>query len=1077
MKTIVDWFARNAVASNLLMLSLILGGGLTMANIKMELFPEFSLDRVTVQVPFPGAAPEEIEEAICIKIEEEVYAIDGIKKITSTAVENIGTVSIEVATGVDPRRVLDDVKARVDSIDTFPDGAEKPVILEVLMRTQVINVAAYGDVDEHTLKALGTRVRDDINNLEGVSQVELVNVRPYEISIELSELAMRELELTFDDVARAVRNSSLDLTGGSIKSDRGEMLLRTDSQAYRGEEFEALVIRTNTDGSRVTLGQIATVVDGFEDLDQSSKFEGKPSVMVQVFRVGDESALAIAEQVHAYVAKINETLPEGVCVETWQDASVWLKGRLDLLLKNGAQGLVLVFIILALFLRFRLSFWVTLGIPISFFGAVMVMPGLDQSINMLSLFAFILVLGIVVDDAIVVGESVHKEHESGYAGVDGAVRGVRSVAVPVVFAVLTTVVAFLPMGFLPGTFGKYFEVIPAAVIPALLFSLVESQLVLPAHLTHEGGIADRISCYWPFKGWVLLQRAFGNAMDFVINRVYEPAQTVALNWRYATLAVAIATLVITGAFVASGKMKFVFFPDIEGDVAAAQLTMPQGTSATTTARAVRRIEEAANQIMLEYQAPGSGESIVRAFMASVGEQPFLAQQRQGQGGGGNITGPQFGEVVLELVPAENRTVSANDLIKRWRELVGEIPGAVNLDFGAAIMSSGPPINFQLSGQDIRELQQASTALRNEIERYPGVFDVSDSFRGGKQELVFDVLPSAEALGITRLDLARQIRQGFYGEEVQRIQRGRDDVKVMIRYPSADRRSIQGIESIRIRTKDGMEMPFSSVARVKSRQGFATISRSNRARTVNVMGDVDTTFSTPSEIMEALESDVMPGLLETHPGVTIAREGQASDQIEFIQAMIKMYIFAMFAVYALMAIPFKSYFQPLIVMLAIPFGVVGAVWGHVIVGYDLSVLSVLGIAALAGVVVNDSLVLVDFVNRKKAEGLSTVQAAKTAGVARFRPILLTSMTTFAGLTPLILERSVQAQFLIPMALSLAFGVMFSTAVSLVLVPCGYVILDDLGNILGHIKHAWNWLYPGLAAKDHASDRLSSKVHRS
>lgn len=1070
MKAIVDWFARNSVASNLVMISLLLGGALSLSNMKMELFPEFSLDMVTVQVAYPGAAPEEVEEAICVKIEEEVHAIDGIKKITSTAVENVGTVSIEVMAGVDPRRVLDDVKVRVDSIDTFPDGAEKPVITELLMRTQVINVAVYGDITEHELKALGTKVRDDINGLDGISQVELVNVRPYEISIELSEPALRELGLTFDEVTQAVRASSLDLSGGSLKNEAGEMILRTDAQAYRGEEFEQLVLRTNPDGSRVLLGQVATVIDGFEDLDQSAMFQGKPSVMIQVFRVGDESALAIAASVHEYVNSLNETLPEGVQVETWQDASVWLEGRLDLLLKNGAQGLLLVFFILALFLKFRLSFWVTLGIPISFFGALMVMPGLDQSINMLTLFAFILVLGIVVDDAIVVGESVHKEHEAGHPGVEGAVRGVRSVAVPVVFAVLTTAVAFMPMGFLPGTFGKYFKVIPATVVPALLFSLVESQLVLPAHLTHEGGIAARLSRIWPFKGWVLIQSAFSRMMNFAAHSVYAPFQTFALQWRYTTVAVAIAILALTGAFIAGGKLTYVFFPDIEGDVAAAQLTMPQGTSAETTANAVAQIEAAAKRVVEESREQSGGESIVRAFMASVGEQPFLAQQQQGQGNSGGIRGPQFGEVVLELVPAENREISANGLLAQWREYVGEIPGAVDLNFGAAVMSSGPPVNFQLSGQDIEELRLASAALREEIERFPGVFDVSDSFRGGKQELVFDILPSAEALGLTRMDVARQVRQGFYGEEAQRIQRGRDDVKVMVRYPREDRRSIADVENMHIRSMSGHEVPFASVAKAEARQGFATITRTNRARMVNVVADVDSSVNSPGEIMKSLEQDFFPQLQEAYPGVKISREGQASDQIEFVQAMIKLYIFAMFVVYALMAIPFKSYAQPLIVMLAIPFGVVGAVWGHVIAGYDLSVLSLLGIAALAGVVVNDSLVLVDFVNRKRAEGQSVVNAARQAGLARFRPILLTSMTTFAGLTPLILERSVQAQFLIPMALSLAFGVMFATLVSLILVPCGYLILDD-------ISRSWKWLYPGFEDSNQASATLSSDVQRS
>lgn len=1068
MKSLVAWFTRNKVASNLLMIALVLGGGMTALGIKMELFPEFSLDIVSVSVAYPGAAPEEVEEAICVKIEEEIHAVEGIKQISSTAVENFGTVIIEVQPNSDPRRVLEDVKSLVDSIDTFPEDAEKPVIKEILIRTQVINVAVYGEAGERDLKELGTRVRDEINALDGVSQVELVNVRDYEISIELSEFELRKFGLTFDEVAQAVRSSSIDLSGGSIKTAQGELLLRTDSQAYRGEEFEELVLRTNPDGSRVTLGQVATVIDGFEDTDQTARFDNAPSVMVQVFRVGEESALGIAASVRDYVSELNGRLPAGIKAKTWQDQSVWLKGRLDLLLKNGAQGLVLVFLILALFLKLRLSFWVTIGIPISFLGTVMVLPSLGHSINMLSLFAFILVLGIVVDDAIVVGESIHKEQEGGGNSLEGAVRGVRAVAVPVVFAVLTTIVAFVPMGFLPGTFGKYFSVIPATVIPALIFSLVESQLVLPSHLTHAKQSAWKLANVWPFKAWTITQTRFSNGMKYAATQVYAPLQAVALKWRYTTVAVAIATLAITAALVVGGRLKFVFFPDIEGDIAAAQITMPEGTSAETTALAVSRIEAAAQQIVDEYSNPDSEDSIVLAFMASVGEQPFLAQQQKGSGGIGAFTGAQLGEVVLELVPTEQRNVSTNDLVKRWRELTGDIPGAVDLNFAAAVMSAGPPINFQLSSQDSEDLRLAATELRSKIGSYEGTFDVTDSFRGGKQEYVVDVLPSAEALGITRLDLARQVRQGFYGEEAQRIQRGRDDLKVMIRYPEEHRRSTTSVEAIRIRTMDGLEVPFSSVASVETRQGYATISRMNRARMVSVTSDIDTAVSTPGKVMEALEKDFLPELLAKYPGLSIAREGQAADQIAFIQAMIKMYIMALFVVYALMAIPFRSYTQPLIVMLAIPFGVVGAVWGHALLGYDFSVLSLLGIAALAGVVVNDSLVLVDYVNQKRAEGLSVIEAASTASVARFRPIILTSLTTFAGLTPLILERSVQAQFLIPMALSLAFGVVFSTLVSLVLVPCGYLILDDIGR-------AWHWLYPGEA--DQASAMLSSDVQRS
>ncbi len=1051
MRTFVDWFARNPVAANLLMLALVFGGLVSALTIKMELFPSFSLDTITVSVVHPGASPEEIEEGVCIKIEEEVHSIEGVKRVTSTANEGAGMVRIELHAGVDARRVLDDVKTRVDAIESFPEDAESPVIEEALLRNQVVNVALHGHVPERTLKELGERVRDRINALDGISQVELAGARPYEVSIEVSELALERYGLTFDELTQAVRASSIDLSGGSIKSGRGEILLRTDAQAYAGADFEELVLRAQPDGSRVRVGDVATVVDGFADTDQSARFGGEPTVVVQVFRVGEENALDVAAAVRGFVRDFRAELPAGVSIDTWQDASRWLQGRLDLLVKNGLQGLFLVFAILALFLRFRLAVWVTLGIPISFLGALLVMPWFDQSINMLSLFAFILVLGIVVDDAIVVGESVHHEHERGNAGVAGAVRGVRSVAVPVVFAVLTTVAAFVPMIFLPGSIGKFFAVVPLAVIPALLFSLVESQLVLPAHLSHEGKLGDRLARVWPFKAWVLAQGVCVRGLRFVAERVYRPLLEAALAWRYVTVAIAVGALLVTGGAIASGRVQYVFFPDIEGDVVAAQLTMPQGTSARTTAAAIERIEEAARALVGELEAAGDRD-VVRYVMASVGEQPYLAQQQMTQTGGARITGAQLGEVVLELYPAEQRKTTATALANRWRELCGPIAGAVDLRFSAAVMSAGKPIDFLLAGGDVDALRAAAADAKAELARYPGVFDVADSFRGGKEELVLDVLPEAEAAGITRRDLARQVRQGFYGEEAQRMQRGRDDVKVMVRYPEADRGSLYGVERMRVRGASGAAYPFSEVASVESRRGYATIARSDRARTVRVTADVDLTVANPNEILDEFEEQALPGILARHRGVSATREGQASDQREFISTMLRSYALALFAIYALMAIPLRSYVQPLIVMTAIPFGIVGAIWGHALLGLDLSSLSLLGIAALMGVVVNDSLVLVDYVNRHRDDGHSAAGAAHRAGLARFRPIVLTSLTTFAGLTPLILERSVQAQFLVPMAVALAFGVLLSTAVSLVLVPCGYLILDDAAR-------AFRWLYGG------------------
>ena len=1066
MKGLASWFARNPVAANLLMFALFFGGYFGLQSTKVEMFPEFSLDSVTVQVPYPGAAPQEIEEGICVKIEEEVHSIEGVDEVTSTAVEGMGTVMVQLKSGADPRRVLDDVKTRVDAISTFPEEAEEPIIQEVLLRRQVINVALYGDVPERTLKELGETVRDEVNEIEGISQVELAATRPYEIAIEVSERALRAHGLTFDAVANAVRSASVDLSGGSLKTRGGEILLRSDSQAYRGEEYEEIVVLRNEDGTRVALRDVASVVDGFEDTDQASRFNGAPTVMVQVFRIGDESALDISAAVKTYVDDLALRLPDGVSVDTWQDQALWLQSRMDLLIKNGIQGGILVFLVLALFLRFRLSFWVSLGIPICFLGTFMVMPWLDQSLNMLTLFAFLLVLGIVVDDAIVVGESIFSSQEQGNHGVEGADRGIRAVAVPVVFAILTTIAAFLPIVFLPTVTGKFFAVIPLVVIPALVFSLVESQLILPAHLAHEGGWMSRLSKYAPFSWWVAFQGLFARGLAWFARRVYQPSLELALGWRYTTVAVAIATMLITFGAVQAGWMKFVFFPSIEGDVIAAQVTMPKGTSVTVTRGAVQQIEDAAAEMIAQVEAETGPGSIVMNYMASVGEQPYLSQKQQ-TFGSGDIVGPEVGEVTIELTPAEGRTVSANELNELWQELAGPIAGAVEVNFDSALISNGDPIDLQLSGRDIDVLKAAAEEVKAELARFDGVREITDSFRGGKQELVLEVLPQAEALGITQLDLARQVRQGFYGEEAQRIQRGRDDVRVMVRYPESVRESLYAVEEMRVRTPAGVEVPFSEVASVRPQRGFSTIQRNDRARTIHVTADVDLSVADPKDVIAALEDEFLPAMLGRYQGVSASFEGQSSDQAEFGQAMVDYYVLSLFAIFALMAIPFRSYLQPLIIMTAIPFGVVGAVWGHIILGLDFSTLSVMGVAALAGVVVNDSLVLVDYVNKQRDAGMPLFEAARSAGAARFRPILLTSLTTFFGLTPLILEKSVQAQFLIPMCVSLAFGVLFSTFVTLVLVPSLYLILDD-------VTRSFRWLYPALFTSAETSTAARPEV---
>lgn len=1037
MNRIIEWFAGHPVAANLLMVMIIAAGLMSIPAIKKEIFPGMPADVVAVTVPYPGATPEEVEEAICARIEEAVEDIEGIKEIRSTARENVGTVSIEVERGFDKRKILDEIKGRVDAISTFPDEAERPIVREVSLRRQVVNISIAGHTDEATLKRLGERVRDELTDLPAITQVALFGTRPYEIAIEISEHTLRRHGLTFRDVVDAVRRSSLDVPGGVIKTPGGEILLRAKGQAYREKDFANIVLLSNPDGTALKIGDVAEVSDGFADVDMSISFNGKPAVIVQVYRVGDQSVLDVSEQVENYVARTREHLPEGIEITSWRDRSLYFRSRLELLLRNGLQGLALVMIILALFLKPRVAFWVGVGIAVSFLGTLSLLPVFGVSLNMITLFAFVLVLGIVVDDAIVIGENIHTEQEKSGEGLPAAIRGARGMATPVIFAVLTTVAAFVPMLNVPGRIGRIWAMIPAIVIPTLVFSLIESLLVLPHHLSHyRPRPAGRQPPQW-VQYWETFHDWFAGGLRRFIQNVYRPFLEIALRWRYLSVAIFVALLILLFGFVRSGRVKFVFFPSIEADFIVASLTMPLGTPYEQTAAAVQRIERAA--LDLNDAFAKSGSNVVRHVAASVGTQPF---RRAGGGKGSHV-----GEVNLELAPSEGRAASSKQIANRWRELVGTIPDAVELQFISSLARVGDPINVQLVHRDAEKLRQAAAELRERLAEYAGVFDITDSFRGGKQEIKLTLKSTAEPLGVTRRELGFQVRQAFYGAEAQRIQRGRDEVKVMVRYPPAERRSLAALEDMRIRTRfGGGGVPIRVVAHAEYGRGFAAIQRVDRKRAINVTADIDTSRTTAGKVLDDLRDNVLPHLVEKYPGLGYTFEGQSRERRESLLALARYSLLALLIIFALMAIPFRSYVQPLIVMSAIPFGVIGAVLGHFIMGLPVTILSLMGIVALMGVVVNDSLVMVDYINRQRAAGLPLASAVRESGVARFRPILLTSLTTFAGLTPLLLEKSVQAQFLIPMAVSLAFGVIFATTVTLILVPSLYIILEDIRRLL-------------------------------
>ena len=1034
MNGMIEWLARNPVAANLTMVFIIVTGIASTFMVKAEVFPEIDLDRINIQVPYLGAAPEEVEEAVNVRIEEAIQGLDGIKQIQATAAEGMGTVMVELELGADAREVLDEIKSNVDAITTFPIETEAPIIRDMNNSQAVVDIAVSGNLDTFTLKATAEQVRNDLTAIPEITQVEVISAPPYEISIEISEVALRRHGLTFDQVANAVRRSSLDLPGGSVRADSGEILLRTVGQAYRGEEYENIVLWTRPDGSRLQLGDVATVVDGFAETDQYGRFDVQPTILVSVFRTGNQSAIEIAERVYEYVAIAQNQVPAGVALTVWQDSAKLLNARLSLMLRNGATGFLLVFLVLTLFLELRLAVWVSLGIPISFLGALAMMPGLDVSINVMSLFAFVVVLGIVVDDAIIVGENIYRHQEEHGNGLRGSIKGGQEIAKPVIFAVLTTVAAFMPLMFVPGMMGKIFRVIPLIVIPCLLFSLVESLMILPAHLSH----IPKPKRPGP---WRRFQGQFANGLKLVIERIYRPFLETALQWRYLTAAVGGAAMILTIGMVLSGRPNFHFFPSIEADFMSATVTMPQGTPVDVTSEAVAKIEAGAARVRQDLLQETGNDYFLHTH-AAVGDQPIAARGGGPMGRVINTSASNVGEVTVELLPTEQRIYNSEQLGIKWRDAIGGIPEAVEVTIQSSIMNPGNDVDVQLAGPDIDTLRSAADEVKRELLNFAGVYEITDSFRAGKEELKLGIKPAAEGLGLSLQDLGRQVRQAFYGEEAQRIQRGRDDVRVMVRYPRDERRSIGDLENMRIRTPDGGEVPFGQVAVVEPGRGFASIARVDRNRAVNVTAAVDASVTSSNQVINELETRILPDVLSRYPNVFYTFEGAQAEMSDAIGGLQRGFLLALLMIFALLAIPLKSYVQPLIIMSAIPFGLVGAVWGHIVMGIDVTMMSMFGLVALSGVVVNDSLIMVDFINRKREVHADMNVALREAGSNRFRPILLTSLTTFFGLAPLMLEKSFDAAFMVPMAVSLAFGVIFATVITLVLVPTAYLILDDI-----------------------------------
>jgi multidrug efflux pump subunit AcrB len=1042
----IAWMARNKVAANLLMAIIVIGGLLGVSRTKQEVFPEFSLDIVTVGVPYPGASPAEVEQGITLAVEEQLRGLDGVKRVTSTSSEGGAAISAELLLSADPDQVLNDAKSAVDRITTFPEEAEEPQVTLASRRAEVISIVLSGEQDRRALHGLAEEVRADLLRDPEITQVEIMGAPPLEISIEVPRENLEAYGLTLDDVARAITASSLELPGGSIETGAGDLLVRVSDRKLEGRQFADVIIRGTPDGDTLTLGEIASITDGFADTDQESFFNGEPAMRVTAYRIGDETPSSVATAVKAYATDLDARLPDSIEVSIWRDDSVMLDERIDLLVRNAQMGLVLVVLVLALFLDLRLAFWVALGIPISFLGSFLVGgPLFGASINMVSLFALIITLGIVVDDAIVVGENAWQKMERGMSPVQATITGAREMAVPVTFAVLTTVAAFAPLFFVPGVMGKIFGIIPAIVVSVLLFSLVEGFFILPAHLAHDAATST-IGKLFERAVSVVLQPAnavrnrIGAVLQRFIHGPYKRFLAFVLEWRYATMGVALASFFFAIGLVGGGHVPFSFFPKLEGDLVTASARLPYGAPIARTKLVQAELERSLAQTIDELGASDD----IKGIYTRVGEGPIQG----GPGGGGAESGSHLVTVEVNLVGSTEREFSSKEFGDAWRAATPALAGLEAMTINA---SSGPgagaAVDVQLSHGDTAVLAEASAELAETLRAYSELADIENSYAAGKPQLDLALTPNGRTLGLSSSDIARQLRGAFYGAEALREQRGRNEMKVMVRLPEEQRVSEADLEDMMVRTPAGAFAPLGEVARVTRNRAPTEIVREDGRRTVNVKAELAPGVKSNQEVMKSVKANDIPALKAKYPGLGVDFVGQQRSQAESFASLGQNYIVALFVIYALLAIPFRSYTQPFIIMSAIPFGFVGAVFGHLVMGYELSIISIMGIIALSGVVVNDSLVLIDAANRARAEGDSAWAAIIHAGTRRFRPILLTSLTTFFGLMPMIFETSMQARFLIPMAISLGFGVLFATVIALLIVPALYLIIEDGLRLVG------------------------------
>ncbi|MEE2901042.1 MAG: efflux RND transporter permease subunit [Myxococcota bacterium] len=1028
----IAWMAQNSVAANLLMAVLLLGGLVSMLRVKQEVFPAFDIDTITVAAGYPGASPDEIEKSIVVAIEDSIRDVDGIKKISSRALEGSGQVYAELRNGANPERTLSEVKTAVDRITSFPEDMERPNTSLMASRRSVISIMIYGDVGEQVLKSMSDIFYEDLLAMEAITTVDVRGLPPPEISIEISQKALRQHGLTIEGVARTIRNASVEVPGGGVKTQRGEILLRVTERREFGREFSDIIVKSGRNGNQVKLSEVAQIRDDFKETDQSASFNGKPAIRLTVMRVGNQKPLEIANAVKQYVNDMRPTLPEGVQVATWGDQSEIYKDRIGLLTRNGIYGLFLVLGVLGLILDFRLAFWVTLGIPISFFGSLIFFPAADASINMVSMMAFIITLGMVVDDAIVVGENIFTTRKTEKDPNVASIAGAHEVSVPVVFSILTTVSAFAPLFFVSGVMGKILWSVPFVVVSVLLLSLVESLYILPAHLAHTPLEPTNAI----LKKLQIIPIRANRILDNFIENQFQPVLRKAVEYRGLTIAIGFSGLIITIGLIAGGRIGATFLPRIPANRVQVSVELPYGTSVAYTKTVQTKLIEAAQKTAKSF---GTQNGDIRGIYGLIGK-------RLRGGGpvntGSGAAGGHIAGVSVLLAENDKRSYGARQFTQKWRETIGEIPGVKSISFKFSRgPSGGAAINVELSHPSKDTLEEAARRTAELLQSFDGVRDIDTGFDDGKPQIDFTLKPAARTLGITEVNLGRQLRSSFFGSEALRQQRGRDELRVMVRLPENERRTQSDVENLIVQSPSGGEIPLKEAANISFGTSFTAIKRVGGRRAVNVTADVDEKKANAKVVAERFVQEILPKIASEYPGIKYSLEGEQRERKESFASMAQGGLIALVVIFGLLAIPFRSYVQPIIIMTAIPFGLVGAVIGHLVMGYSLSLISMFGLVALTGVTVNDSLILVVAINRYRESGHSLFEAVVFGGMRRFRPIVLTSATTFLGLAPMIFETSTQARFLIPMALSLGYGILFATVVILLIVPARYMSVES------------------------------------